>query len=102
MQQHTPGPWMRRPGTLSVQGSDGRLVANALCGTMRRTTVSTPERPRAEAEANATLMALAPDLLDALRWALDQIEDSLDPDHQAALAAAHALIARATSATTKE
>lgn len=28
----------------------------------------------------------------ALRWALDQIEDDLDPDHQAALAHARALI----------
>lgn len=28
------------------------------------------------------------ELRDALRWALNQIEDDLDPDHQAALAAA--------------
>lgn len=32
-------------------------------------------------------------LRDALRWALTQIEDDLDPDHQAALEAARALIA---------
>jgi|SanBayMetagenome_1026888.scaffolds.fasta_scaffold68059_2 hypothetical protein len=31
-------------------------------------------------------------LRDALLWALCQIEDDLDPDHQAALAAAHALV----------
>lgn len=32
-------------------------------------------------------------LLEALKWALLQIEDDLDPDHQAALAAANALVA---------
>lgn len=31
-------------------------------------------------------------LRDALRWALDQIEDDLDPDHQAALEAARNLV----------
>jgi hypothetical protein len=29
------------------------------------------------------------ELRAALTWALDQIDDDLDPDHQAALAAAH-------------
>lgn len=31
-------------------------------------------------------------LKDALLWALTQIEDSLDPDHHAALEAAYALL----------
>jgi hypothetical protein len=35
-------------------------------------------------------------LTDALRWALEQIEDDLDPDHQAALAEAWATFNRAT------
>ena len=35
---------------------------------------------------------------DALRWALEQIEDDLDPDHQAALAAAWATLKQATGA----
>lgn len=34
------------------------------------------------------------EMRDALVWALDQIEDDLDPDHQAALAAARELVAR--------
>lgn len=42
--------------------------------------------------ANARLFTKAPDLRDALRWALDQIEDDLDPDHQAALAHARSLL----------
>jgi len=33
-----------------------------------------------------------PELLEALRWALDQIEDEIDPDHQAALSAARAMV----------
>jgi len=32
------------------------------------------------------------ELLDALSWALDQIDDDPDPDHIAALAAARALV----------
>lgn len=36
------------------------------------------------------------EVTDALRWALDQIEDSLDPDHRAALDAARATLANAT------
>lgn len=34
----------------------------------------------------------APALKAALAWALDQIEDDLDPDHQAALAHARSLL----------
>lgn len=47
--------------------------------------------------ANAALIASAPELLDALIWAVDQIEDSLDPDHQEALEACKATIAKATA-----
>lgn len=42
-----------------------------------------------------------PELLEALRWALDQIEDDLDPDHATALAAAHVLLARVTEGPTQ-
>ena len=40
----------------------------------------------------ARLFVKAPDLKAALAWALDQIEDDLDPDHQAALAHARSLL----------
>ena len=43
-----------------------------------------------------SLIEAAPDLLAALQWALSQIEDSLDPDHRAALESAHACVRRAT------
>lgn len=38
------------------------------------------------------------ELQAALAWAIEQIEDDLDPDHQAALERAHALAGDATSA----
>jgi len=47
---------------------------------------------------DADLIAAAPDLLDALAWALDQLDDDLDLDHQDALRAARATLARATGA----
>jgi len=42
--------------------------------------------------ANARLIASAPDLLDALRWALGQVDDDLCPDGQEALNAAYAAL----------
>lgn len=35
------------------------------------------------------------ELVEALKWALDQIEDDLDPDHQTALDQARATLAKA-------
>lgn len=35
------------------------------------------------------------DMIEALEWALAQIPDDLDPDHQEALAAARAALAQA-------
>lgn len=46
----------------------------------------------AAVERVARLIAAAPKLLAALKWAVSQIEDDLGPDHQAALAAAYAAI----------
>ena len=46
-------------------------------------------------QANARLIAAAPDLLDALDWALRQIEDDLDPDHQAAFETARSTLRKA-------
>jgi len=51
--------------------------------------------PTQSALRSAPLYASAPDLLDALDWALRQIEDDLDPDHQAAFDAACFTLAKA-------
>ena len=46
-------------------------------------------------EAAREQARLLPELVDALRWALSQIEDDLDPDHRAALTAARKVLAQA-------
>ncbi len=81
---HTPAPlYYAHKGTdgIIVEG-DGTTVA----------IISVLENSTAHSalESNLTLWAKAPALLEALEWALSQIEDSLDPDHQAAFEAAKA------------
>lgn len=92
---HTPGPW---------------TVTHSFDATIRREIWTETDRetghrelvaliPDAEGEhinGDANLIAAAPELLVALRWALDQIEDDLDFDHQAALEAAHIALRNAT------
>lgn len=46
-------------------------------------------------EAARERARLLPELVDALRWALSQVEDDMDPDHRAALTAAHKVLALA-------
>lgn len=48
-----------------------------------------------QAEKWGALFEAAPDVADALEWAIGQIEDDLDHDHQAALASARDALARA-------
>ena len=82
---HTPGPWKIRPHDLMqrIQNTDGHTVAIPAMN---------DGVSALECSANARLIAKAPDLKAALAWALDQIEDDLDPDHQAALAHARSLL----------
>ena len=86
-QQHTPGPWNYSGPTISGRFSiyaNGPLAYSAGVSDYGDA-----------AEANARLISSAPDLLDALDWALRQIEDDLDPDHQAAFDAACSTLAKA-------
>lgn len=93
---HTPAPWTNRPGTLQVRSADDKLVANALCGTMRRFTTTPPERPRAEAEANARLIASAPALLDVAMRLVALSEHCKAQGLSSLLVSARAAIAQAT------
>lgn len=82
---HTPGPWMQATHSPTDIVADGRMMI-----AMARDGLNGIARD--EAVANARLIARAPELRAALAWALDQIEDSLDLDHQAALAGARKLL----------
>jgi len=97
-QQHTPGPWLRSKSGKTFQivaGSDGNSDPNELVATVNPIGYNCEYEPCDETKANARLISSAPDLLDALDWALRQIEDDLDPDHQAAFDAACSTLAKA-------
>lgn len=111
MSGHTPGPWWpsRVHGTTYVEAklaSDTRLLQEvAACG---------PTFTPTEQEANARLIAAAPELLEALQWMVDNDDtnegDEPLPDHGgltwneinaefiAGLNKARAAIAKATGA----
>lgn len=65
--RHTPGPWRLNAGNEIEVMSDNRPIARSLCG--GTTGVRLPE-----AEANALLIAAAPELLQALTWAVDHFD----------------------------
>ena len=79
MSKFTPGPWLARQfptGRGAVHGwwvidsipdQDGRIVANAICQ------VSTTND---DADANAKLLAAAPELLKALQGILDNFKQN--------------------------
>lgn len=83
---NTPAPWSigSNGASVKVTDADGKAVC-----------MLTPRK----GAWNGDLIAAAPELLDALRWALDQIDDDLDLDHRAAMNAARAAIAKATGET---
>ena len=78
--QHTPGPW-HADATLDMQDSDcyfrpifddndtmvAKVIVGTEDGTRGGTRVATAEEDAIEGEANARLIAAAPDLLAALR-----------------------------------
>lgn len=77
MNAHTPGPWSQDPNELAdVRGPDGKDVAVAVCKQMTGLTFNpetiSPES-RVQANANARLIAAAPELLEALENILDDI-----------------------------
>lgn len=61
MSKHTPGPWRLAAGDETQIYAYGLGIARALCGGLTGIKL-------AQAEANARLIAAAPDLLDALEW----------------------------------
>jgi hypothetical protein len=93
---HTPGPWHYLGDSLTHRQFDvyapGSAPHQHICTVNNLSVDALWKRDAKQAESNARLIARAPDLKAALAWALDQIEDDLDPDHQAALAHARSLL----------
>ena len=92
--QHTTGPWRLSSGDETEIFSGAKPVARAHCGGL--TSVKLPE-----AEANARLIAAAPDLL-ALAYDFGQMLTGMDPytfdDASIMRDKIKAIIARATGA----
>jgi hypothetical protein len=90
MSKHTPGPWddgHHYQGQLAIQADNGRLVA--LCGRLAL------DEAQLENQANARLIAAAPELMEALSLLVAGIEDSVSPTF-VPLAKARDAIAKAT------
>lgn len=64
--KHTPGPWF------ADTGSDGSIGIQPQIGFMVASVAMTPPH---RAQANAALIAAAPDMLEALNWALTRFAD---------------------------
>ena len=65
---HTPGPW-------KIVRIDGELVGSIYRGKTRICAgIIDDMKLRREAEANAALIAAAPDLLEALEWLLEEFD----------------------------
>jgi hypothetical protein len=72
--KHTPGPWTADGRSIKHYKDNGYTLIARVGGYL----------PSPLDESNARLIAKAPELLTALRWALDNMGDDLDPDHQEA------------------
>lgn len=87
---HTPGPWTVDDSYYATFHNENPGRTETVFEIVNRDEGVTP--CYATNLDDARLIAKAPDLKAALAWALDQIEDDLDPDHQAALAHARSLL----------
>ena len=86
---HSPAPWTIQHG----HSSRVYLINNDKGHALGEIVYTDTRNP-----SDAQLIAAAPDLLQGLIWAIDQLDDSLEPDFQAAKEAARAAIYKATGA----
>ncbi|EML3184632.1 hypothetical protein ACIUZ0_37050 [Pseudomonas aeruginosa] len=90
MSKHTPGPWhVGGPNKCTIYDKHGQRLANSFEGVMAT------QRTDSECEANARLIAAAPELLDALVNLLPLISPLKAEIQQ--VANASAAIAKATA-----
>ena len=67
-ESHTPGPWIKQGGYLTIYTLTD-CATNAVAHTLHHANSNGSVVTREQAEANANLIAAAPDLLAALRRA---------------------------------
>jgi hypothetical protein len=92
MSKHTPGPWQvftTKDGTrfIGIGDADGVGVTDPRFGLWRG---------GQEREANARLIAAAPDLLEALKWAIERLDLLAEQSDRAETARAAIIKAEAT------
>ena len=88
--KHTPGPWVPEDG-----GGKGSWIKSEVNGEWAALACGSDDLT---AEANADLIAAAPDLLKALKYIVAECDEDMDDDynpHAAPLANARAAIAKA-------
>jgi hypothetical protein len=79
-QKHTQGPWKTNYPLITAQGGMALTVAVVLSREDNEARTDSAAKTKGEAMANAQLIALAPDLLEALYDALPCVEESEEFD----------------------
>ena len=74
-QKHTQGPWKLNYPLITAQGDMALTVAVVLCREDNNARADSAAKTKGEAEANARLIATAPDLLTALNEVLGDLCD---------------------------
>lgn len=75
MSKHTPGPWKVSRRFDIYQ--DNRGYCGYYVGSTRGNSDDLPENVKEQDEANARLIAAAPELLDALQWIAQNAADAV-------------------------
>jgi len=97
--QHTPGPWAADGYHVRQDGLDGTRMIADVCYTGPHHTPPDeyPKSCRIVDEANARLIAAAPDMLEALLFLMEQFDGpGLHPDQRDAVEKGQDAIAKAT------
>jgi hypothetical protein len=89
--KHTQGPWHRN---IPAEGKYPTVFA----GRNQHVAVASQQKDSAETEANISLIAAAPELLNALSALLRVCDEELDPKRTPEMAIARAAIAKAEGA----